>query len=71
MSQIDTLLAEIEARAAKATAKEDTIARRMARINQRTDIPRLAAAMRVALDWITEDDVLDCIEAALKGDNHD
>ena len=34
----------------------------------RTDIPRLVAALRVAVDWITENEVLDRIESALKGD---
>ena len=51
---IEQLLAEIDARAAKATAKEDTVVRRMARIKQRTDIPRLVAALRLAVEVLEE-----------------
>lgn len=73
---IKQLLAEIEARAAKASEEADTVIRRMARVNQRKeDIPRLVAALRVAVEYIRQDGIDDDgrlydIDAALKGDAH-
>lgn len=68
MSQIEQRLAEIEARHKAANESDDTMAWTEFEERAYTDIPRLVAALRVAVDWITEDEVLDRIESALKGD---